>query len=74
MNECIGCGYCCIKAPCMLAMHKYDNKITECPELYWDGTRYKCKLANKHKDGLAIGAGCCCSMNSWRREPLIERR
>ena len=31
------------------------------------------QLQNVLKEQLAIGAGCCSPLNSWRREPLKDR-
>jgi hypothetical protein len=70
MSDCVGCGYCCIKAQCnisrvMLGDHK------RCPALKWNGKRYLCELAKDKKiaDSLAIGAGCSSSLfNIWRRD------
>lgn len=53
-----------------------------CPELTWDGTRHWCGIAllsdekkrEKVMCDLSIGAGCSSSLNSWRREPLQDRR
>jgi hypothetical protein len=76
-HECVGCGYCCLKAPCgyEVMTHGYNNK--RCPELYWDesNNRYKCKAAEKDPEvakNLYIGEGCCSNMNSYRKE--VKRR
>ena len=46
-----------------------------CPGLYWDGERYRCAHVG---DKLlyymvAIGCGCCSSMNTWRGEKIQRR-
>ena len=67
VKECVGCGYCCRQAPCALANRIYDA-VDKCPALIWDGKRYWCKIIQhpiigpKHKEELAIGAGCCSPM------------
>ena len=30
--------------------------------------------ADSYVDKIAIGAGCCSGLNSWRNEPLRDRR
>jgi hypothetical protein len=71
---CIGCGYCCAKAPCEIAS-RYDcwSLETGCEALKWDGTRHRCLfyLDNPEVIGdiLAIGWGCSSSLfNSYREE------
>lgn len=78
--SCIGCGWCCVKAQCSTSL-RLHNVLPECPELYWNGERHLCKLAmlpepivRDYRQELHIGAGCCANMNSWRREPLKDRR
>lgn len=76
MNDCIGCGYCCTKAPCLLARRIHGAGVTECPELIWEQNRHWCRLPRVQPHyiyDLHIGAGCCSPLNSWRREPLISR-
>jgi len=77
-SPCVGCGYCCSKAPCLYSMLKYCV-AHPCPGLYWDGERYRCAHIDDpklHRE-VAIGAGCCSSLNTWRgskiqRRPEIE--
>ncbi len=78
-GDCIGCGYCCIKTKCE-AGHRLYAETTPCPALIWNGERHVCDLMNlpgtlgdKFKKELHAGAGCCSNLNSWRREPLINR-
>lgn len=81
VRDCVGCGYCCLKTPCELARRLYPTLKTECPELIWNGSRYICRAFDKAygslkeniRNNLAIGAGCCCGLNSWRKE-VIPRR
>lgn len=78
-EECVGCGFCCIKSPCMTSKRIYGNGIRECPELEWDGKRYICKLCFEdilgeiYREELFIGTGCSSNLNSWRKE-IIPRR
>ena len=34
--ECVGCGYCCMKAPCAASSRLYPG-VTHCPQLVWSG-------------------------------------
>lgn len=81
VKDCVGCGFCCIKARCTVSLRIWPlTKGNECPGLFWTGERYICKLAAM--DGpkgvdfrveLHVGAGCCASLNTWRNE-IIPRR
>lgn len=76
-RPCIGCGYCCQKAPCALGASLHGPKAP-CPSLVWNGERYVCQevsRAFRARDwkrlsvllsDLAIGAGCCSPLNSQR--------
>jgi len=69
-HPCVGCGYCCLKAPCIYAQQRFPG-VTRCPDLFWDGDRYRCWIGMRFAEvgkELAIGEGCCSSMNSWRKE------
>ncbi len=84
--SCVGCGYCCCKAPCCLAvqghgftkLHRLYEDGGACPELSWNGQQYRCDLAAgdaRYAAALYIGAGCCSSMNSDRTDiPSPDRR
>ena len=74
-------SYCCKKARCVVSyiaegylegVSPFDVIGTDpkCPYLYWDGDKYRCKLAKdpKFAKELAIGAGCCSPLNSERRK------
>lgn len=72
-HSCVGCGYCCRKAPCSVAMRIFGNSIKECPALMWDGSKYFCELCKKdgylgekYRKELYIGEGCCSPLNSDR--------
>jgi len=75
--ECVGCGYCCMKAPCAASSRLYPG-VTHCPQLVWsdDLSRYLCKLAllpgevgERYRKELAINAGCSSSLfNTWRED------
>jgi hypothetical protein len=66
-KPCVGCGFCCRQAPCALSVRIYGGG-PKCPALVWDGKRYWCKIIShpivgpKHREELAIGAGCCSPM------------
>lgn len=74
-KPCVGCGYCCMKAPCSVAVRIHGNGITECPELVWKDDKYRCRLAmlpgalgERYREEIGAGAGCCCSLNDWRKD------
>ena len=81
---CIGCGYCCIKAPCHVAQRLYPG-AKYCPQLEWQNNRYICKLmqipgklGENYREELHAGAGCCSPLNLWRsdvqkRESQLQR-
>lgn len=83
-NDCIGCGYCCAKAPCAIGYQLHGEKAP-CPELGFVSGRHWCmwvikqELKNDEAEGvmahkaLDIGEGCCSPLNSWRRESLEDR-
>lgn len=75
MKECVGCGYCCMKSPCMVCVCEYGLVVRECPALYWNGEMYRCRLIEedaKYAAALAVGAGCCSSLNTWRRDVRLR--
>lgn len=82
--DCVGCGHCCMTAPCgawtkaIERVYEHDDAWV-CPELVFEDGRHWCRLVKEAKDvnlldQLAIGAGCCSGLNSWRREPIRDRR
>lgn len=81
IQKCIGCGYCCMEAPCSAAVRLYGNSYP-CPALTWSELeqRHYCNLCQlpravgeAFREELCINAGCCSNLNSWRREPLQNR-
>lgn len=64
MKECIGCGYCCRKAPCVIGATSAVDGV--CSHLHWNGECWRCDMAESHRTSLAIGEGCCSSMNTYR--------
>jgi hypothetical protein len=83
-DDCIGCGYCCHKAPCAIGQRLHGN-TAPCPELHFAGGRHWCRwvIAQELKQDEAEGimakraidvdGGCCSGLNSWRREPIVDR-
>ena len=65
--SCIGCGYCCLEATCMLGVYFFNTQYP-CPALIWDFKQYRCQLAEQYGDDLYIGSGCCSPLNTWRKE------
>ena len=72
-KPCVGSGYCCVKATCILGVKKHGQVEGTCPSLRWDEShsRHLCGLV---VDGevsgweLSIGEGCCAPLNTWRDE------
>jgi len=74
---CVGCGYCCKKAPCPLGVLLFDASAP-CKGLIFKEGRYWCQplikstgvakgVVRKRLEGnLSIGAGCCSSLNTDR--------
>lgn len=73
-RPCVGCGYCCRKAPCAFS----PSDTPPCPELIEVDGRWRCgkvlRLDGAAReilmDELAVGAGCCSPLNSDRRKYL----
>lgn len=69
--SCVNCGYCCKKATCDIGL-THGAEPTNCKFLIGDRPgEYKCWLAEKEiyphiKKDLAIGDGCCSSLNTDR--------
>ena len=86
--QCIGCGYCCRKAPCAMAVRIYGRSLTgPCPELVYHDDRWWCRaienargpLRDHYEQDVAIGGGCSSSMFNQDREHIptpfeIEKR
>ena len=69
-RPCVGCGYCCKKATCVLGLG------SPCAYLAQHDGRYWCSLiliGAVTDEELAIGAGCCSSLNSDRQRMLREQ-
>lgn len=81
MSDCIGCGYCCTKAPCPTSIKLLGANIIKCSFLYWENGRHWCslitntekKVSNRYRMDLAIGAGCSSSMFNTFRKELKDR-
>lgn len=78
--KCVGCGYCCMKAPCGVAVRLHGTGLSRCPHLKWKGSRYVCLLmvgdsevAREYRRELFAGIGCCSGMNSWRKDVKPRR-
>jgi len=80
-KPCIGCGYCCQKAPCALVQSMFDYQIERCPALQFDDGRYWCGLLRGTTDEerkrrmkiLAIGEGCSSSLFNNARDQMLRR-
>ena len=81
-RPCIGSGFCCKQAMCIVGVKVHGLISGPCPSLVFDGERHWCGEVQKAQeskkqemiDGLSIGAGCCSPLNSDRREMLIKLR
>ena len=51
MGDCIGCGYCCAKAPCHVGVASY-GPVAPCPGLVFDDDRFWCRLVLDAEDRL----------------------
>lgn len=49
-KSCIGCGYCCVKCPCVFGqiLHYFKDFKDRCPYLKWKKTRYVCYVMDGH--------------------------
>ena len=75
-SECIGCGFCCRRAPCPLSSYAGLWSEEGCSALSWseDEHRWVCELVSKAEGArrqevesiLSIGAGCCSNLNTYR--------
>jgi len=72
-DPCVGCGFCCLEAPCVAA--SYYNWIEEgrCSKLKWDeeAGRYWCLQAKENRPfaiTIYVGEGCTSNLNTWRKE------
>lgn len=69
MADCVGCGYCCMKAMCSVGVREHGGDEGRCPYLVWENDRYWCYLVLTEKVSwkeLFIECGCSSSLNNWR--------
>ena len=72
--ECVGCGFCCRKAPCGLALRLFGG-VERCPLLNYHDGRWWCgavenargPLREDYIKELDIGGGCCSNLNTDRQ-------
>jgi len=67
-SDCVGCGYCCLKAMCSTGIGFYGRSVERCPYLIWIEDKYRCQLVLDNKAKVATGFGCSSSLNSWRQD------
>jgi len=85
-SKCLGCGYCCMQAPCIRSQMYYAGAYQPCPGLKWDenADRHWCALVLKSDESglkfmptirvdLGIESGCCSGLNNWRYD-IKDRR
>jgi hypothetical protein len=78
--KCVGCGYCCRKAPCFLAQLG-GCSTAPCSFLRASGVRWVCGLYLDAQEAhrrtiaweLAFGQGCTSSLFNTVREETIRR-
>lgn len=83
VEPCVGCGYCCQKAPCIVGWMMYQRVFGPCPGLTWneEEQRYFCQVVldepeaarEELKKRMAIGAGCSSAMFNTQREAQLAR-
>ena len=77
-DECVGCGYCCKKAPCVQALLIDNGVQPPCPLLVLKDGRYWCQIVldeppdSELRREMAIGAGCSSPMFNNDRENMIR--
>lgn len=85
-RKCLGCGHCCMQAPCICSQMYYAGAYQPCPALKWDAEadRHWCVLVLQSdksdlkfmptiRADLGIGSGCCSGLNTWRND-IRDRR
>jgi len=77
-KPCIGSGYCCNEAVCIVGVEHHGPHKGPCRSLEWDeeAGRHWCGLVRAGHVSeweLAIGAGCCSPFNPWRQEANEDR-
>jgi hypothetical protein len=86
-RHCVGCGFCCVQGPCEVVWSTHTIEVLRdgwhgCPDLRFRDGRHWCRVLIEATDNqrfcvevrLSIGAGCCSPLNSWRQEPVVDRR
>lgn len=79
-SECIGCGYCCKKAPCVQALIIDHSVRAPCPLLVHKDGRYWCQIVLDEPEGsklrqeMAIGGGCSSTLCNDDREKMIRSK
>jgi hypothetical protein len=76
LRPCVGCGYCCSKAPCAAA----QSTEAPCKHLVAEEGRSWCGLIlmsppdvrRRLAVDLAIGEGCCSPLNRLRQERISQ--
>lgn len=76
-RPCVGCGYCCRQARCILGALVHGPG-TDCPSLVKVEGRWRCRHVHEAEGEhlkflylqLHIGAGCCSPLNTDRRPYL----
>jgi hypothetical protein len=81
-EPCLGSGTCCREAVCMEGQRVGHGPHGPCPELREHDGRSWCGLVEdatgqeleRLRESLAIGAGCCMTLNEQRDELVLKLR
>lgn len=85
IKQCVGCGYCCLTAPCFESVVEYelDRLDQKCPGLVWsdEEAMFRCELMLKpgeegksFRNKLAAGAGCSSSLFNQYRDGMLVKK
>lgn len=82
IDLCVGCGYCCKKAACVLGTFHHGAPHAPCRSLVFRDGRYWCGLvleadevrAEFIKKEMYMGAGCSSTLFNTDREEMLRAR
>lgn len=73
-SSCVGCGHCCNTAICIAGQAHFGvSPHPPCPGLVKVGVQYRCTIAERYSEEMAIGAGCSSTLFNTVRDEMIER-
>ena len=69
-NQCVGCGFCCLRAPCVHSSLKFGRQ-DRCPALKWDDEKSRYFCTEYQELDWLMNTGCSSPLfNDWRDFPL----